>query len=162
MQRHALLPARLLDSHSPGWSTQQNAVSLCYLFPALNSLTSKVGCDTYMALVIPAPNSDCNAPCQADATELCGSGNRLAVYQDMSVSPPDFQTCLTNQQFVSSTGFRFDLQAVPRGGSVGSITSPTQIGTLELPAHVGAPSYFILSVSLLFSYYFPIFQDFNA
>jgi hypothetical protein len=118
-----------------------------------------VGCDTYMALVIPAPDLDCNTPCQADATELCGSGNRLAVYQDTSVSPPDFQTCLTNQQFVS---FRFGLQAVPRGGSVGPITSTTQIGTQELAAVGGQPSYFLLRVSLLFPCYFSILQDFDT
>jgi hypothetical protein len=92
-----------------------------------------------MALVIPAPDLDCNTPCQADATELCGSGNRLAVYQDTSVSAPDFQTCLTNRQFVAKTGFRFDLQAVPLHGP---ITSFMQIGTLEFTATAGAPSLF--------------------
>jgi hypothetical protein len=115
-----------------------------------------------MALVIPAPDLDCNSPCQADATELCASGNRLAGYQDTSVMAPSFQTCLTNQQFVSNTGFRFDLQAVPRGGSVGPITSLAQIGTFELPAFAGAPSFFVLSLSLLFPCYFLIFQGVDA
>lgn len=104
-----------------------------------------------MPLVIPAPDSDCNAPCQADATELCGSGNRLAVYQDTSVSSPGFQTCLPNQRLVSNNeNFRFHMQALPLGGSVGPITNPVLIGTLELAAQAGAPSFFLLSVSLIF------------
>ncbi|KIM38445.1 hypothetical protein M413DRAFT_30263 [Hebeloma cylindrosporum] len=105
-------------------------------------------CDTYMPLVIPAPDSDCNTPCQADATELCGSGNRLAVYQGTSVSPPNFLACLSNQRLVSNNaGFRFHMQALPLGGSAGPITNPTLIGTLELVAQAGAPSFFLLSTN---------------
>jgi len=104
-----------------------------------------------MPLVIPAPDSDCNAPCQADATELCGSGNRLAVYQDTGVSPPSFQTCLPNARIVGNSGFRFHMQALPLGGSVGPLTNPVLIGTLELAAQAGAPSFFLLSVSLIFT-----------
>lgn len=108
-----------------------------------------------MPLVVPAPDSDCNTPCQADVTELCGSGNRLAVYQDTSVSPPGLQTCLPNQRLVSSiSDFRFHMEALPLGGSVGTITNPVLIGTLELAARAGEPSFFLLSVSLIFSLLF--------
>lgn len=98
-----------------------------------------------MALVIPAPDSGCSTPCQADDTELCGSGNRL-VYQDITKGIPNVSTCLTNQRFTNvNQPFKFDLQAVPNpnGGT------PIQIGALEFTAHAGAPSYFILSVSII-------------
>ena len=111
-----------------------------------------------MPLVIPAPDSDCNTPCQADATELCGSGNRLAVYQDTGVSPPGFQTCLPNPRIVGTglSGFRFHMQAVPLSGSVGPLTHPALIASLELAAQAGAPSFFLLSVSLICT---PLFLD---
>jgi len=99
-----------------------------------------------MALVIPAPDLDCSTPCQADATELCGSGNRLAVYQDITWEAPSLSTCLTNQKFTNvNQPFKFNLQAVltPNGGR------SIQIGALEFTARAGAPSYFILSVSTI-------------
>jgi len=42
------------------------------------------------------------------------------------------------------------MQALPLGGSVGPITNPVLIGTLELAAQAGAPSFFLLSVSPIF------------
>ena len=99
-----------------------------------------------MALVIPAPDSDCSTPCQADDTELCGSGNRLAVYQDITKEIPSVSTCLANERVTNvNQSFKFDLQASPNpnGGT------PIQIGALEFTAHAGAPSYFILSVRII-------------
>ncbi|KAF9477668.1 WSC-domain-containing protein [Pholiota conissans] len=85
-------------------------------------------CDTYMELVNHTPDADCNKPCQADATELCGSGNRLAVYQDTAAALPDPQKCLTNFQILHD----FDIQAIPspNGGA------PTTIGALNIASAV--------------------------
>ena len=88
---------------------------------------SQTGCDTYMEIVTLAPDSDCNKPCVADATEFCGNGNRLAVYQDTSATPPDPQTCLTNFQLALITLF---LQWVPTpgGGAPTSLSGFTITG----------------------------------
>ncbi|KAF8152607.1 WSC domain-containing protein [Crassisporium funariophilum] len=96
-------------------------------------------CDTYMALAVHAPDSDCDKACEADSTEICGSGNRLTVYHDTIASPPDVQECLHNAQF---SAFRFNLQAVPNAGG----GAPVPIGTLELTARSGEPTFFVLSV----------------
>ena len=73
-----------------------------------------------MEIVSPAPNTDCNKVCVADATELCGAGNRLAVYEDTSAPPPNPQTCLTNFQLSLLTLF---LQWVPSsGGTAAQLT----------------------------------------
>ncbi|PPQ76090.1 hypothetical protein CVT24_003662 [Panaeolus cyanescens] len=77
-------------------------------------------CDTYMEIVSPAPDSDCNKVCVGDATELCGTGNRLAVYQDTTATPPNTQTCLHNFQLPL---IRVTLQWVPTtGGTASQIT----------------------------------------
>ncbi|KIM45686.1 hypothetical protein M413DRAFT_34556, partial [Hebeloma cylindrosporum] len=39
-------------------------------------------CDNYLPFGNSALDTECNIPCKANATELCGAGNRLAVYQD--------------------------------------------------------------------------------
>ena len=80
-----------------------------------------------MEIVTLAPDSDCNKPCVADATEFCGNGNRLAVYQDTSATPPDPQTCLTNFQLALITLF---LQWVPTpgGGAPTSLSGFTITG----------------------------------
>ncbi|KAF5325139.1 hypothetical protein D9619_009963 [Psilocybe cf. subviscida] len=87
-------------------------------------------CDNYMPLVINTPNSQCNMPCQNDNTEVCGAGNRLAVYQDTSATPPAAGVCLTNvAQFNNpNSPYMFNLTAVPiPGGGVGS-----QVGIFNL------------------------------
>ncbi|KAF8961440.1 WSC domain-containing protein [Flammula alnicola] len=125
--------------------TAESCTSACQAagFPLAGlEFAQECWCDTYMPLVIPAPDSDCNSPCLADPTELCGAGNRLAIYQDTTATPPNPQQCLTNSQFTSTTQpFSFDLQAVPTPGG----GAPVQIGALELAATSGAPSYFLLS-----------------
>jgi len=40
------------------------------------------GCDSYLPYGAPAPNADCNNPCKANTSELCGAGNRIAKYQN--------------------------------------------------------------------------------
>ena len=69
-----------------------------FLLPSATAYSYIPGCDDYMALVILAPDLDCSTPCQADAMELCDSGNRLAVYQDITWEAPSLSTCLTNQK----------------------------------------------------------------
>lgn len=59
---------------------------------------TKLGCDNYMARAVPAPDTDCNSVCDGDKTELCGAGNRLAVYQDTDAPPFTLQSCLTGPQ----------------------------------------------------------------
>lgn len=89
-----------------------------------------IGCDNYMPLVINTPDSQCNMPCQNDNTEVCGAGNRLAVYQDTSATPPAAGVCLTNvAQFNNpNSPYTFNLTAVPiPGGGVGS-----QVGIFNL------------------------------
>ncbi|PPQ96884.1 hypothetical protein CVT26_005864 [Gymnopilus dilepis] len=99
-------------------------------------------CDSYMPLAISTPNSDCNMPCTGDATEICGAGNRLAVYQDSTAPPLDVQTCLTNAQLhASGSGrFQFNLAALPVDGGASQV-----VGNYELPAMAGQPTYFFLS-----------------
>ncbi|KAF9560657.1 WSC-domain-containing protein [Agrocybe pediades] len=97
-------------------------------------------CDKYMSLAIPAPDSDCNMVCNADNSELCGAGNRLAVYQDTSATL-DVQQCLSAAQLHSSV-FHYSLLAVPTSGSGSSFV----VGTFELTAQAGQPSFFELSV----------------
>ncbi|KAF9477667.1 WSC-domain-containing protein [Pholiota conissans] len=96
-------------------------------------------CDSYMEIVTLAPDSECNMPCQADGTEICGAGNRLVVYQDTTATPPSTQQCLTNSQLYS-TSYAFTLHAVPIQGGV---TYP--LGSFELSAVGNYPSWFLLS-----------------
>ncbi|KAF8890279.1 WSC domain-containing protein [Gymnopilus junonius] len=101
-------------------------------------------CDSYMPLAISTPDSDCSMACQADDTEICGAGNRLTVYQDTSAPPLNVLSCLTNSQLHASNGaFKFNLQAVPTAGG----GAPLVVGSFELPAQVGQPTYFQLSTA---------------
>ncbi|KDR70761.1 hypothetical protein GALMADRAFT_1346310 [Galerina marginata CBS 339.88] len=80
-------------------------------------------CATYMSLVSPLPDSQCNMVCNADSTEICGSANILAVYQDTSAAPLSPTQCLSNAILFPGAGgvpdFNFNLQMVPSssGGS---------------------------------------------
>jgi hypothetical protein len=69
---------------------------------------SRLGCDNYLPFGDHAPDPECNIPCNANTAELCGAGNRLAVYQDSSAIPISPDTCITGRGF-----FNFQLQAVP-------------------------------------------------
>ncbi|PPQ75087.1 hypothetical protein CVT24_010152 [Panaeolus cyanescens] len=75
-------------------------------------------CDTYMEIVSPVPDRECNKVCVGDATEFCGNGNRLAVYQDTAATPPNPQTCLTNFQLPLLNVY---MQWVPTTGGAASI-----------------------------------------
>ncbi|KAF8890280.1 WSC domain-containing protein [Gymnopilus junonius] len=100
-------------------------------------------CDSYMPLVLPAPDSDCNLACNSDNKELCGAGNRLTVYQDTTAQPLNAQVCLTTTQLHSSNeAFAFNLQAVPVTGG-----APQIVGNYELTASAGQPTYFQLSMA---------------
>jgi len=99
-----------------------------------------------MPLAIAAPDSDCNMVCKGDSSELCGAGNRLAVYQDITAAPPDVGQCLTSTQLHGGS-FRFNLQATPASGSGSSLA----VGNFELVAQAGQPTFFQLSVGVAHS-----------
>ncbi|PPQ82515.1 hypothetical protein CVT26_013009 [Gymnopilus dilepis] len=87
-------------------------------------------CAQYMSMVAPAPDSDCNMVCNADSTELCGAGNRLAVYQDTTATPIPTTQCLTTAILFPGAGgvpdFNFNLQMVPSSGG----GTPTLLGAV--------------------------------
>ena len=66
----------------------------------------------YLPLAILAPDSDCNMVCVANDAELCGAGNRLAVYVDSSQPPLNLETCLNSVQLqsIDPPVFNFDLE----------------------------------------------------
>ncbi|KDR71220.1 hypothetical protein GALMADRAFT_75173 [Galerina marginata CBS 339.88] len=106
-------------------------------------------CDSYMPLAVLTPDTDCNKVCNADTTELCGAGNRLAVYVDSSAPPLNTQTCLNSAQLQATT-FNFDLVAVFVPASQGAAVSPpVLLGNQEQAAHSGVATTSILTVSLL-------------
>lgn len=76
-----------------------------------------------MALTDLVPDSDCNSICDADHTELCGAGNRLAVYEDTTAPPLDFGTCLLPSFITpdSETGYKFTFKMVPSSGGGSSV-----------------------------------------
>ncbi|KAH9479037.1 WSC domain-containing protein [Psilocybe cubensis] len=78
-------------------------------------------CATFMSLVSPLPDSQCNMVCVADSTELCGAGNVLAVYQDTTATPLDQNTCLSLGILFPGAGgvpdFNFNLLMVPSSGT---------------------------------------------
>jgi len=99
-----------------------------------------------MPLVNPSFDSECNMICKADGLELCGSANRLAVYEDMDAVSLPSTGCLNSDQLHAvndkMTFDTFHLFATPAPG-----TGPTvQLGTHELIAQVDSQSTFILSV----------------
>lgn len=51
-------------------------------------------------------------PCQANTSELCGAGNRIAVYQNADATPLDPNLCIVERDFTN-----FHLQAVPVTGN---------------------------------------------
>ena len=65
-----------------------------------------------MPLAVLTPDTDCDMDCVANNTEICGAGNRLAVYVDTSQPPLDLQTCLNSVQLQSTDPpvFNFDLE----------------------------------------------------
>lgn len=86
-------------------------------------------------------------PCGNDPTELCGAGNRLALYQNSAATPPSTSVCLGSQvpgAAVSPRNFQnTGIVAVDRaGGNSLQIYSATPIVT---HGDTG-PEYSLLSV----------------
>jgi len=92
-----------------------------------------------MPAPINAPDSDCNMICIANNTELCGAGNRLAVYEDISVTPLSSGACLDSSQLHGTT-FNFGLSTVSE--------SPARLANNELAAHPGQATIQITTVGI--------------
>lgn len=112
----------------------------------LNLPFLSAGCDiNYLPYGTPAPDTDCNIPCKANTSELCGAGNRIAVYQNVNGTPLDSNACIVGRDFTN-----FHLQAVPVTGSPPSAVPGGPIRqvyavTLNFNGN-NAPQYTILSV----------------
>ncbi|KAF8799941.1 WSC-domain-containing protein [Phlegmacium glaucopus] len=101
-------------------------------------------CDTYMALAVLTPDTDCAMTCVANDMELCGAGNRLAIYVDSTAPPITLSACLG-----LGNPFNFDLVAVFVPPSPGAqVSAPVQLGSIELPAHPGQASTLVLGTRL--------------
>ncbi|KJA23963.1 hypothetical protein HYPSUDRAFT_201077 [Hypholoma sublateritium FD-334 SS-4] len=98
-------------------------------------------CDTFMEIVDVRPDSECNKPCVADSTELCGAGSRIAVYQDTSATPPDPQQCLTNFQLflISAVNLRVVLPTLPDDDV------PTWLGGITFTQDTSVPQVILLT-----------------
>ncbi|KAF9051933.1 WSC domain-containing protein [Panaeolus papilionaceus] len=74
----------------PGGNSAEGCTALChdkgYEFAGLE-YGSECWCDHQPAYQTIKPDSECSSPCPADATELCGAGNRLVLYQDTAPKP---------------------------------------------------------------------------
>lgn len=118
-----------------------------FIYPLLRRLTqlSRLGCDNYLPFGDRASDTECNIPCNANTAELCGAGNRLAVYQDSSAIPISPDTCISGRGF-----FNFQLQAVPVNSAgealVGGVTKQIYAVTLNFNFE-DTVEYTILSVS---------------
>ena len=109
-----------------------------------------LGCDTFMEIVDVHPDSECNKPCVADSTELCGAGSRIAVYQDMSATPPNPQQCLTNFQLflISAVNLRVVLTTLPDNDV------PTWLGGITFSQNTSAPQVILLTSAVSHFYIF--------
>lgn len=99
------------------------------------------GCDSYFPSPVLVPDTDCNLVCTGDNTELCGAGNRLAIYEDTSVPALNLNGCLTCAQLRSGTTSGtsiFNLTAQPVGNSTS--LAPVQLAALELAATIEQPT----------------------
>lgn len=96
-----------------------------------------------MALAVLTPDTDCNTPCVANTTELCGAGNRLAMYVDTTAPPITQTACLG-----LGNPFTFDLVAMFVPASPGApVSAPIELGSIELAAMPEQPSTLVLGVS---------------
>ncbi|PPR07633.1 hypothetical protein CVT26_001701 [Gymnopilus dilepis] len=110
------LPRSLIHQLSvPGGVTAASCTAACkaagYTLAGLE-YAQECWCDSYMPLATVSPDTDCNMPCAADGTALCGAGNRLAVYVDTTAPALDLNTCLNSVQLQSTNPpiFNFDLE----------------------------------------------------
>ena len=91
----------------------------------------------YLPLAILAPDSDCNMACVANDAELCGAGNRLAVYVDSSQPPLNLETCLNSVQLqaIDPPVFNFDLEGHYIPASPGApVSVPGILGNFQEPS----------------------------
>lgn len=118
-----------------------------------------LGCDTFMEIVDVRPDSECNKPCVADSTELCGAGSRIAVYQDTSASPPDPQQCLTNFQLflISAVNLRVVLPTLPDDDV------PTWLGGITFTEDTSVPQVILLTsaVSHIYKSYNSVTENYT-
>jgi len=97
-----------------------------------------------MALAVLTPDTDCDIPCVANTTELCGAGNRLAVYVQTTAPPITPTACLG-----LGNPFTFDLVAMFVPASLGaSVSAPVLLGSIELAAEEEQPSTLVLGSRL--------------
>lgn len=58
----------------------------------------------------PAPESDCNAPCNGNPNEICGQNQRFSIWQDNSYLPVDLSTIVSDYTalgcYTDDTSFR--------------------------------------------------------
>ncbi|KDR71967.1 hypothetical protein GALMADRAFT_74419 [Galerina marginata CBS 339.88] len=102
-------------------------------------------CDSYMTLAVLTSDTDCNVVCAANNAELCGAGNRLAVYVDSSQPPLSLTQCL-------GLAFSFDIVAMFVPASPGApVPAPMPMGSVELPAQIEVISKVAITVGIPFA-----------
>ncbi|KAF6764564.1 WSC domain-containing protein [Ephemerocybe angulata] len=84
-------------------------------------------CDNYLPYGDRMPNTDCSFACPGDASELCGAGNRMVIYQNSAATPPSTSACINWRD-----GFTFGnnvFYAVPKTLGAGPTTKLYAIPT---------------------------------
>ncbi|KAH6871181.1 WSC domain-containing protein, partial [Coprinopsis sp. MPI-PUGE-AT-0042] len=97
-------------------------------------------CDNYMPYGQLRPNSECSFICPGDATEYCGAGNRLTLYENSAGIPPSPSACINWRDGWWSFANNI-LEAVPKVGG-GGITRLFAVGVTVVENNI---SYHILS-----------------
>lgn len=83
--------------------------------------------------------------CNADTTELCGAGNRLAVYVDSSAPAMNSKTCLSSAQ-LHGVSNEFELVAAFVPAFPGApVRDPLPLGNAELASHPEVPTTDVLT-----------------
>ncbi|KAF9459878.1 WSC domain-containing protein [Collybia nuda] len=111
-------------------------------------------CDTYMPFGEKRPDSECFMTCTGDPAELCGAGNRLALYADSVATPPSPTSCVGLRAPGSPFFARsIDASFVATDLNPGSTGLRIYLKTPEPHDPAVTPLFHILSVSieLLFS-----------
>ncbi|PPQ71708.1 hypothetical protein CVT26_007625 [Gymnopilus dilepis] len=98
-------------------------------------------CDSYFLFPTVSPDSECSSICDADNSELCGAGNRLAVYQDTN-AVLDSQQCLNGTQLRNNVLFNLHTIAADGTNGISFI-----LGAFETTAVIGDPrDFFFLEI----------------